>query len=90
MPGRLADALCGAALTAVLLIVGMTTSPIGPEADTTFCSGIVQAASAAPYIITALTLIDPLIRRRKVSVKSSLLPDRARNRTFGPKQKVVA
>lgn len=63
--GGATGALCGTALTTVLLIVGMTVSPIGPEADAKFYSRIVQIAAAALYVVAALVLIEGFLKRRR-------------------------
>jgi hypothetical protein len=63
--GGAAGALCGTALTTVLLIVGMTVSPVGPEADAKFYSRIVQIAAAVLYVVAALVLIDGYVQWRR-------------------------
>jgi hypothetical protein len=57
--------LCNTALTTVLLIVGMTVSPIGPEADAKFYSRIVQIAAAELYVVATLVLIDGYAQWRR-------------------------
>jgi hypothetical protein len=61
--GGTAGAICGTALTTVLLIIGMTVSPIGPEADAEFISRIVQVSAAAFYVVGAFALAGTLIKR---------------------------
>lgn len=74
--GGAAAAVCGTALTTFLLIVGMTVSPIGTEADAKFYSRIVQVGVAALYVVAALLLADLLSRR---SAARSALPMPTRN-----------
>lgn len=64
LAGGTVGAICGTALTTVLLIIGMTVAPIGPEADAKFLNRIVQVVAAAVYIAAAFVLIDPMINRR--------------------------
>ena len=59
--GGVAGSLCSTALTTVLLIVGMTVSPIGPEADAKFYGRIIQIAAAVLYVGMALLLIDSIV-----------------------------
>lgn len=61
--GGVAGALCGTALSAVLLIIGMTVSPIGPEADAKSYSRIIQVITAALYVVAAFVLADLWLQR---------------------------
>lgn len=66
--GGTAGALCGTALSTVLLIVGMTVAPIGPEADVKFYSRIVQIMAATLYIALALWIAEVLQKRGQITL----------------------
>lgn len=61
--GGAASALCSTALTTVLLIIGMTVSPIGPDADTKFYSRIIQVAAATLYVTASFVVLETLAQR---------------------------
>lgn len=59
--GGSTGAICSTALTTVLLIIGMTVAPIGPEADAKFLGRIVQVIASALYVVGAFALVGGLI-----------------------------
>ena len=60
--GGASGAVCSTALTTVLLIVGMSVSPIGPDAEAKFISRIIQVVFAGVYITGACALSEVLFR----------------------------
>ena len=61
--GGVAGAICGTALTTVLLIIGMTVAPIGPDADAKFLGRIVQVIAAAVYVVGAFALVSTVVKK---------------------------
>ena len=68
--GGAAGGICATALTTVLLIIGMTVAPIGPDADAKFLGRIVQVMCAALYVAGAFSLVGAVIRKGGIPKES--------------------
>ena len=75
--GGAMGAVCNTALTTVLIIIGMSVSPIFPDAGAKFFSRIIQVIFAGMYITCAGVLLELLFRPKEIGEWADGSPSRA-------------